>query len=383
MTTVYADDYAVSGVVQISDVLTANPTGNLRILLEDGDYRCNGNIVRDNLTIEGAQKPYPASDNNSLIGGSIIKGTLYLSGNGVHVEKFGVDRGADVCTNLSLFPSDGLILGSNSSTIYTDVSAEKVIGLCKDSTVAFHAFLAQGLNKFDGNDIDGVYGYYACVFKVQKANVSNVRGRRAGSACVYIKSDVPTTGTACFNSNFNNIIACDTSVTNPTYGVIVHASTAPGYSINISNVNTIGAQSGFTIVGDLRSSGSFGTNSCRRVIANNINIHQPTVLGVNCYGGLGETSISNVNIYAPTTDRALEVQSDCLGLRLNNVLASLRAGSSITKADCISLAGRVWADRIHCIEDGDYTKKRGIKDNIEVISSVKYGSLTNTWGNVT
>lgn len=384
MTIVNADDYAVSGVVNMADVFTANPTGNLQIRLNDGDYRSNNIFTRDNVSIVGLQKPELSDDTNSLVGGSIIKGMFWLTGNGISVRDFGVDAGLNVCNNLfsgTAKEAFGLIGDTGGSAIQKrDVEAHNISALAKDSTSAVHAFIAQGISRFDASNIDGIGGYHAVVFKVTKGNVRGIKGRKGGVSGIYIKSDTYPNGEDCNTNNFSDLIVCDTAITNPTYGVIVHADTKSAYDINISNVNVIGAQTGFALVGDLRSS---WVNTLRKITATNINIYQSTVLGFNCYGGIGESVVSNMNIYAPTTDRALEIQADCLGLRLRNVLASLRSGSSSSKADCISLAGRVFADGVHCIEDGDYTKKRGIKDNIEVISGVKYGSLTNTWGNVT
>lgn len=382
MTTVYADSYAVGGVVQMSDIFTANPTGNLRIILEDGDYRSNNVFTRDNVTVLGVAKPELSDDTNSLVGGSIIKGTFWIKGSGVHVEKFGVDRGVDVCTSLfSGVDSNalGLIGDSLSGGLKKDVSAYDVVGLCKTSSSPYHAFIAQGITKFEGQNIEGIFGQFGAVFKVVRANVNGIKGRRAGIACIYIKSDTAPNGEACNTSNFSDLQVFETANV-PTYGVIAHASTAPMYAININNVNITGCDSAFAIVGDTRAS---LVNTQRRIIASNINIFQPVSLGFNCFGGIMESSVSGMNIYSPTSHKGIDVNSDCLGLRLTDTVVSL-AATNTNPADAIKLQGRVWADGLHCIQNGDYATKRGIKDLRETGYNTAAGNpLMNVWGNVT
>lgn len=369
-TIIYADDYA-----SFTAALAATPAGG-KLILETGDYRYNGTLVRDNITIQGIRRPKLAADNNSLEDGSIIKGSLTIQGNGVYVSDLGVDFGPTVSTTYyGGAEGNGLIFyGDSSVGIKKDVAAENVIGMCKSPSSPYHAFMANGINDFYGNHIEGIGGQHACVFKVIRSNVSNVVGRLSGYSGIFIKSDVLPLGSDSTTTNYSNLSILDINCSIP-YGISIYAQSSNLVDVNISNITVVGSQNALSLVCDTRAS---LVNRLRRVNISNVNIYAPSALGLNVFGGISESSISSINVYSPASDKGIDVQSDCLGLRLTDALVSLRAANT-NPADAVKLAGRVWANGVHCIQDGDYSIKRGIKD----LREATYGSLTNVWGNVT
>lgn len=371
-----ADDYLSGGFVNLATplaVLYAAGGGTLK--LGYNDYRLSANINNNNIHIVGEGKPRLADDGNSLVDGSVIKGTVVFRANGCSATNLGVDRGPDVVANIYSNVADNAIVfyGDSSIGFWKDCYVDNVSALIP-SGVPFHAFLANGITRFTGDNIEGIGGYHAVVFKLTKSNLTNIIGRKSTVSGVYVKSDVLPLGSPSDTISINNVLVLDPN--NATqYGLIVHAQTSSMSNIAIENVNVQGSQTGLALVCDLRSS---FVNTLKRVAVNNVNISTPSVLGLNVIGGVSGASVSNITIDAPASDKGIDIGSDCYGLRLSNAAVSLRTGNT-NPADAIKLQGRVWADTIHCIENMDYSIKRGIKNSLES----GYGSLINVWGNVT
>lgn len=196
----------------------------------------------------GAKKPIVKSNLTGLEKGSIIRGPLIYDANNCEFHNLGVDSGSAVCnTYYSGTAQEGLICTVTYATSnHYGLRVKNVVCITKDRNAPVHSFAAE--RQIDA-DIDGVetcFGIHGQAYKTINSNISNLIANRSGGEGVIIKRDELS---ACYNSNFNNVVVnCYDGGNRGNYGVVFESrrgddGVTPGnlYGINLNNFTVKGA----------------------------------------------------------------------------------------------------------------------------------------------
>lgn len=190
-----ADLAMTGGVINLSN--KAYPPENWKF---DTRY-----MATPNITLRGVKMPRVSDNCDRLVGGSIIQGRLNVFADNFAIENIGFDLGkyvvdtyfGGVDTHSANYPyGDGwdafaFAQPSQGTPLRGRFNfyANNVIGLSRDSESFGHSILIEGVNGGYVNNVIGVGGVHALVFKSKNITGGYVAGYCASSDNVIIKSD--------------------------------------------------------------------------------------------------------------------------------------------------------------------------------------------------
>jgi hypothetical protein len=253
---------------------------------------------RDNLTVIGDGMPSVASNNYSLVGGTILQGPVIFDGSNITLKDFGVDSGTTFVTaRNSGNGMDGLVVHNVAQTsINKNITLQNVTGLCKiatstaDATAAVHAVLLESLQYGSGNNIVGVGGWYGIVMKVSDFNFGNLISRECDNANVYLKSE---TYGPVLRVNIDNIVV-NNAITRGYSAVLVQANSAELHSVTVGNITVQNPTVGVNA----------NTGTCVRIdAASTLPASVISITNITAYDGSNGIYVAGP-VYALTIDNA-------------------------------------------------------------------------------
>lgn len=156
------------------------------ILIPSKRFIYDGAVITDSVvSIHGERMPYYKSGFTGLENGSIIEGTLSLSGLNIDLRNFGVDLGTDTSAPVG----DGIKCTASVLNGGEHLHVENLISLGKNPSDAFHALLFESYQKVTGGNIHGINTFFSCVFKCHNINLTSVYGCNSEKRGLYFKSD--------------------------------------------------------------------------------------------------------------------------------------------------------------------------------------------------
>lgn len=332
-----------------------NAPQNSILQLGAGPYRGFITKERSNLTIRGVGRPYVSSDNQNLVGGTIIQGTLLLSGDNLIIENMGFDCGTKV-TNLinSGGGADGLILHDMTlSKLRSNNHVRNVSALGRDPSSKFHCVLFEGQQHGSMTNILTKYNIWGIVTKASYCNFDNLIAMANNSGSIVIKADTYAPVTSC---NYSNMLAFADGWSTCEIGIFLYAATSQMQKVTLTNMSTDGYGSGIKIVCSTRADYKYPGND---ISVSNGEFLRSRNVGIETYGALTNTKISNCSAINTILGVGLQVQADATGVALNNIICSSPAGIT-PPANAVYLAGRFTADNIVSIAEYNFRSLAGI-----------------------
>lgn len=179
-----ADGTQTGDSAAIKAALTLSSTTGAPILLPARRIYWDGTaIVQDKVRIWGSGCPVVNSTQTGLVGGTIIEGSISVTGTYVDYRDFGVDL-------ISAADTDGIKAKPSSLNSGTHLHIENLIALCNNRTTSnAHSLLFEGFQKVTGGNVFGYKGRFGVVIKCQNFNLSVVGGINNRETSVYLKSD--------------------------------------------------------------------------------------------------------------------------------------------------------------------------------------------------
>lgn len=268
-----------------------------------------------NLHFVGGGMPRVSSDLHSLVGGTILQGTVLFDGDNVTVESMGADHGiaySDAHTGGA--GGDGLVVHNvGLTTIRLNNNVFNCVGLTRignnsDPQAAFHAMLIEGIQFGSADNVMGVGGWFGVVFKVTDFNIGHVIGRENDAISVHIKSNTyaPVTRVNIDKVTVSNyvsrgyvgfgVVASDAELATVTVGQvsvnggmnavrILGEVTQPCVGVAIGQISTRNGTSGLSVVGP-----------CYGVTADSVVAWQPSGTCFSTEANTGGTHPADVTI---------------------------------------------------------------------------------------
>jgi hypothetical protein len=196
----------------IDRAINALPSTGGVVQLEDKTYQTNGYfygtsgvgsgkyISKANVSLVGRKMPRLTDDCKSLVGGTIIQGTVLAYADNFEMRDLGVDRGFTVTALLgSISDAIAITYPDNvtkaASPLKKGLRLHNVIALNNSPTDAVHAMIAgEGYSDVTcTGEIVGVYGVHGVVFKSALVKAEQVTAYLNASDGVVIKTDTQAT----------------------------------------------------------------------------------------------------------------------------------------------------------------------------------------------
>ena len=311
-------------------------------------------LVRNNLTIIGKGKPWYNVGKTGLWGGTIIKGPFSHTGDNFHVEKCGFDAGLDVCNALyGGTAQDAFRSLDPTRAIRTNVTVKNCVALCKDPASAAHNFLLEGLAESRFEDLHSRFGQWGTVMKTQNSTADGIYSFACSQAGYTFKSDTGVAGSPALSSSVTNLIIDNTDYPTAAQGILIYAASSSLAWFTLSNFQINKGDLGLTLLCDTRA---VNVNLIKEITINNGVIRDCTTNGIKSFGAISNSKLSDIEVVGTTSNQAIKVWSDCLGLDFVNVSAS----SPVTDPLNIDIAGRFTLTNVLSYVGGDYTSPSGL-----------------------
>lgn len=352
----------------LSRAIDGTPDG-WTLQLGIGPYQAKLSKARSNIRIVGASKPRVNTGKTALIGGTVIQGTLRLTGSNITIENLGVDCGAPACVLLNGGAAmDALVLNDAARAPLYNCTVKSVVCILKDAPAAAHNFLLEGCVDSEFSDLTSYLGQWGTVLKTERSTARAIKSYGCSQAGLAIKSDTGASGTPCRKTSISDVaIFADGHVCEA--GILIYAATYSMDDIALSNYHAEGCNSNIKIVCDSRAA---NVNLLANLVISNGTLVDGVQLGINTFGAIRNVKIANTVIRNTLSGKSIQVEANCLGLELNGVTASSPTGLNLV--DNVYLAGRyTFTDLISCVSD-DYGTPAGINCNIESQQASRVGS---------
>lgn len=272
------------------------------------------------VNFQGDRMPTANTGRTALENGSIIEGTLNLSGTSVVLRDLGVDHGSGAFGS----GSDAIKLSPATYNAGRLALLENVIGMGRDAADAFHAILVEGYEFAFLNNVVGVRNQYCAAIKSRNVTINGFRGI-GGQNGIIFKSDGASAGSGSLsyvNATGINIEGSADTV----YGIRILAQNASIAAVNISNVNMVSVDYGLII------EAAAGT-AISEVNISNLNATTVRQFGISTggAGGLYEVTLSSFNMVG-LGSRAAQFQ---IGRKITvrDFYGSMAAGATTQAAD--------------------------------------------------
>lgn len=309
---------ASGGVLRIPSGTYYSPTGFL--------------FSRDNLTIVGDGMPRVAGDLNSLVGGTILQGTVLIDGNNITVDGFGADHGITYSNaHKSGAGGDGLVIHPvGLSTVKQNINVRNVIGLTRigdytDPNAAFHAVLIEGLRHGSADNVVGVGGWFGVVFKVADFNIGKVTGRENDSASVYLKSN---SYGPVDRVNIDSVVVSN-YVARGFVGLLIQSSDAELQAVTVGNVTVMEGMNAVRVEGEV-------LQPCTSVAIGNIATRNGST-GISVRGPVYGLTVGTASIWQPS-DTGFLTAANTVGTQPADVtIDTLRVVPSATSTKAVDI----------------------------------------------
>jgi hypothetical protein len=347
------DSGGVYPATALTLAIAATPDGGCVYIPGNVRVKSPGTITRSNIAIRGGKMPSVNAAGTALEKGAVIEGSLVISGDNLDLQSFGVDSGASVCTAVGSAGMDGLVVHDAAlAVIRKNIVCRDLIGLCKDTSVAYHAVLLEGLEGLDATNIRGKYGRFNVVVKARKSILRGLYGYSAGHVGIYIKSD---SYAPCEELDVSGLFYDDAGAGYAAIaGVSLYAATATMARVKVRGIEVIGGNEGVKLVGAPRS--TYPTNAMEGIRVSEVVSVAANAYSFSTYGALVGCSITNLTLDLPVSKKALLVQEDAYSVHVDGVFANVIGADAST----VDLRGGFTATNIRSVVTRDLTNPSGI-----------------------
>lgn len=373
--TVHIDEFPPTPANTLfSRAIDGTPAG-FALELGAGTYIAKFAKTRSNITIRGKGMPYYNTAKTALTGGgTIVQGTLGLTGSNIHIENLGVDCGLTVCNALNGGAAmDALVLNDAARQPLKNCVVRDVIALCKDAPSAAHNFLLEGCVDSRFENLHARYGQWGVVMKTSNSTADGLYSYACSQAGYTFKSDTGVAGAVALRSSVTNVHVFEDDYSAAVTGILVYAATSSIADFNISNFQINGCDSGLKLLCDSRAA------NVNLILGANINngvIRNSRTFGFEAFGAMSGVLVNNLNITGTVSNKAVKVWSDCLGIEFNNLLASSPAVNALN----VDLGGRFTINGVRSCVNGDYASPSGINLVPDSAATFKVGTYLGTIG---
>ena len=208
--------------------LRAVISAGLTLILPAKRYLYDRVSITANAKVVGEKMPQINSGYTSLENGSILQGSIFFSGENVHLENFGCDLG----TSTGESNGDGIKARFATLNSGGHLHTENLIALLPSPSTPNHALLFESYQKHTGGNLTGSHGFFGLVNKCQNVNLTSLFTLRNQSDGVYLKSDA--TDGKCSNVNIGSVIVDGNA--SQTFGLRLQSDGDSIENINISKV---------------------------------------------------------------------------------------------------------------------------------------------------
>ncbi len=311
-------------------------------------------LTRSNLNIIGASKPWYNPGKTALWGGTIIKGTTAIIGDNVGVSRLGIDAGLDVCnTYYSGSARDALVILDPTRATRYGIVVKNCVALCKDATSAAHNFLMEGLSNSRFEDCTSRYGWWGFVMKTLNSTADGIYSYACSQAGYTFKSDLGVGGSPAQDSTCSNVIIDNEDYPTAANGILLYAAgnnlthfTLTNFTINKGNL-------GLKLLCDLTG---VGAKLITNVAVSNGSIKYCNNYGLECFGGMSDVNLDNINIQGTVSNKGLLVNAGSNGVHLSNITVD----SPALNDDNIVLNGKFTATNIKSFVTADFNTPSGL-----------------------
>lgn len=322
--------------------------------LNNFSYLGNINKTRSDITIRGTGMGWYNAGKTAIVGGaSRITGTLWLNGDNICVEKLSIDSGSDVCTAInSGNPMDCLAILDPTRAIRKNITVRDVITLCQAPASAVHNFLLEGLSDSFFTNLHARYGQWGIVMKTESSHLVGGNAYACSQAGFTAKSDTGVGGSPCVRSSASQIYVDNSEYPNAEQGVLIYAA---GYGLDdfkLTDATVMYGKRGYKLLCDTRA----GSNFARKVKMSGLTAIGQSILSFESFGACVDCSVDNFVFDGCTSNNAILVDSNCLGINITNGVASVPVASPTT----VNLAGRFVIDNVRSVVTSDIWTKSGI-----------------------
>ena len=290
---------------------------------------------RSNITIVGDGMPRVADDLNSLVGGTILNGTVLIDGDNISVENLGADHGITYSnTHKAGAGGDGLVIhkvGLNATR--KNINVRNVVGLTRigdynDAQAAFHAVLLEGLRGGSADNVVGVGGWFGVVLKVADFNVGKVIGRENDAASVYLKSNSYAT---VDRVNIESVIASN-YIARGFVGLLVQSSDAELQAVTVGNVSVMGGANAVRVEGEV-------SQPCVSVAIGNIATRGGST-GFSVRGPVYGLTVGTVSVWQPSDTGFLTAGNTSGTHPIDVTIDTLRVVPSATSTKAVDIGNQ-------------------------------------------
>jgi len=353
------------------NAINATPAGAV-LQLGKGPYVANFSVTRSDITIRGAGMPWYGVGYTSLVGGTIIQGTLRFTGSQITVESLGVDCGSVVCSAINAgSPMDCLVINDAARATMYNCTIRDVITLCKEPTSAVHNFLMEGLSDSRFENLHARYGQWGVVLKTQASTADGLYANDCSQAGFTFKSDTGVMGAPANTTSVTNVYVNANGYPTAETCILIYSATYELHDFNLSGFDLTSGKVGIKMLCPARTDPSAILN--RNINISNGIINTSTVFGIEAYGRNASVNISNVSMYGIISTTGLKVWPDCYGIELNNIVVS----NTNTTATNVDLGGIFAFNNLVSCKNDSWVQIQGINLDPDSASTMRIGSY---WG---
>ena len=366
--TVHIRDFiSIPASTWLSRAMDGTPAGGV---LELGPYTYTAKFakIRSDITLRGSGRPRRNGAKTGLTGGTIIQGTVGITGQSIHVENIGFDNGQPVLDAMNGgVGMDGLVLNDATRADLHDCSVKSCISFAPHGATA-HGFLLEGCVDSQFSDLHSYGGLWGVVGKTQRCTFDGIFAYGCTEAGFTFKSDSGVAGALCLKSSANNIYVSADGYTDCKTGILVYAATSSLADCQISNYIVDGCQTPLKVLCDTRAT---NVNLILGLQLTNGTLNAGTVTGYESFGACNDVEITNLRIIGTTSGKSIQVGADNLGTSFVNVSASMPTG--IATPLNVNIAGRFSISSMRSFVNGDYNSPAGINLVPDSASTFKLG----------
>lgn len=337
----------------LSRAIAGTPAG-MTLQLPPGNVRGNIRVTKDNVRIVGSGMGRYNAGKTAIVGGTVIQGTLAITGQNPYVSDLGVDCGSDVCTAFnSGNPMDCLVFNDPARADMFNCGAANILTLCQNPTAAVHNFLFEGCVDSQFSNLHGRYGQWGVVMKTRRSYLFGATAYACSKAGFTFKSDSGVAGTPCIDSHAFGVQTYADDYAAAETGILSYSATSSMVGCTVNGFTCDGGVEGLKIVCDSRAANVNLTSDCS---FNGGTIRGQTTKGITSIGAVRSVRVTNTVVRDVASNLAIEIDNQNLGFDLIGVDAKVSA----VLANNINIAGRFTLDDVKCTVSGDYATRGGI-----------------------
>lgn len=301
-------------------------------------------ITQDKVRLWGSGMPTLNSGKTALEGGTIIQGTLLLTGDYIDLRDFGVDIGSAS----GVASGDAIKCLAQPYNTGVTLNTQNLIGLCNSPASAVHALLFEGYNQHTGGNLHGVYGYYGVVLKTRNVQLTTLKATDPSNAGIYFKSD--STYGQCSDVQVDAIEVVGSTAGAVDYAVRLQADSALMDNIQIGKIRAQGHGTSLLVQTLDFIGAEFGSAYIGSIISESATTDDVFVYNLKPGGRLSRVEINSIisnNPASKTLNLLCEVGAEIDDVRINTIYANYASGtSSVVLDSAVFISGGVLRSQI-------------------------------------